>query len=132
MKRTLFQLWVFTVFLVVPSTAFHPRSVTVATRRRSAVSSPAILYAVADNQSDDDLKTGYRLGSYMLAATGAFLLLMPDRTGRTLVASKVGGAIGYGLAAGLCYILCVRKCFFNSTDSNSNNLIFFLLQRRCL
>lgn len=104
MKRTLFQLWVFTVFLVVPSTAFHPRSVmTVATRRHSPAS-PSILYAVAENRSDD-LKTGYRLGSYMLAATGAFLLSMPDRTGRTLVASKVGGASGYGLAAGLCYIL---------------------------
>ncbi|GAX20906.1 hypothetical protein FisN_1Lh440 [Fistulifera solaris] len=102
MKKVLLHLWVSMSLFVIPSTAFRPQSLTV-TRRITSTSS-TILCAVAENSSDD-LKTGYKLGSYMLAATGAFLLSMPDRTGRTLVASKVGGATGYGLAAGLCYIL---------------------------
>jgi hypothetical protein len=104
MKKVLFHLWVCTSLLVIPTgtTAFRPQSLTV-TRRISPTSS-TILCAVTESPSDD-LKAGYKLGSYMLAATGSFLLSMPDRTGRTLVASKVGGASGYGLAAGLCCIL---------------------------
>ena len=64
----------------------------------------------AENDSNEEdkkerLMSAYRAGQYLTGATAALLLVMPDRTKTALLASKVGGAAGYGLAAGLCYIL---------------------------
>ncbi|GKY96145.1 hypothetical protein MPSEU_000574500 [Mayamaea pseudoterrestris] len=45
------------------------------------------------------------MASYMFGFMGAVLLVMPDHTVNTMVSSKLGGAAGYGIASGLCYIL---------------------------
>jgi len=62
-----------------------------------------------DNLSPPDRKVQlsryYRGGQGLFGAIGLLLLLMPDRTMTTMLASKCGGAAGYGMASGLCYIL---------------------------
>lgn len=45
------------------------------------------------------------MGQILFGFTGVLLLLMPDRTLTTLLAAKWGGAAGFGMASGLCYIL---------------------------
>lgn len=52
-----------------------------------------------------NLSKCYRVGSYLFGSMAALLLLMPDRTRTALLASKMGGAAGFGLAAGLYKIL---------------------------
>ena len=57
---------------------------------------------------DSDKKSlmdAYRIGTVVFGAMGVVLLFMPDRTMTTLIASKLGGAAGFGIASGLCYIL---------------------------
>lgn len=102
MKQIKFRRLVCLLLMFVPSIAFRPGPVTL--NRRHSFTSSTVLYTAIES-SKDDLKTGYKLGKYMLAGTGAFLLTMPDRTARTMVATKIGSASGFGLAAALCYIL---------------------------
>ena len=61
-----------------------------------------------DDQNNNDnkrLARDYKIARYLFGATAAILLVMPDRTMSVLLASKLGGAAGFGLAAGLSYIL---------------------------
>ena len=51
------------------------------------------------------LSQQYQKLQYAFASLGILLMLMPDRTLTTMLASKVGGAAGFGCAAGLSYIL---------------------------
>lgn len=55
--------------------------------------------------SKEQVSQLYELGQYVFAAMGVLLLLMPDRTMTTLLATKCGGAAGFLMAAGLSYIL---------------------------
>ena len=54
---------------------------------------------------NSELTKQYELLTKIFGATGLVLLLMPDRTMTTLLASKCGGAAGYLLAGGLSHIL---------------------------
>ena len=57
------------------------------------------------NPSKNLLTTAYSRGSYLFAALAAILFLIPDHTVTVQLASKFGGAAGYGMGAGLCHIL---------------------------
>jgi hypothetical protein len=58
-----------------------------------------------EGQTTAWIARGYRMGQYVFGATAAILLCIPDRTLTAQLAAKLGGAAGYGLAAGVSYIL---------------------------
>jgi len=117
---TLVAQWIF-----VPSDAFtvstgvlHSNDRFVKTRNydpQCVQTTPASFRLLATREEENnlapkkspqaDIVGKYRSGKYLFGLLGALLLLMPDRTLRVLLASKVGGAAGFGLAAGLCHIL---------------------------
>jgi len=56
-------------------------------------------------QGSVTLKRPYKFASAGFGGLGALMLLHPSRYGRVKLASKLGGAAGYGIAAGICNIL---------------------------
>jgi len=70
-----------------------------------------ILYSVGKkvdlvfNPDKDLLTKAYRRGCYLFVSLAAILFLIPDRTATAQLATKFGGAAGYGMAGGLCHIL---------------------------
>ena len=60
-------------------------------------------YAISGDKKS--LMDAYRIGTIVFGSMGVVLLFMPDRTMTTLIASKLGGAAGFGIASGLCHIL---------------------------
>jgi len=85
-----------------------PAALSLEEKRRAHLSS-----TLGESSAEDDydydrnaqLTKYYEVSQYLFGAMGLLLLLMPDRTMTTLLASKCGGAAGYLLAAGLSYIL---------------------------
>lgn len=64
--------------------------------------------SVENEQSDlrrDELIRKYNTGFILFGVVSLILAAIPDRTNTAQLASKLGGAAGYGLAAGTCYIL---------------------------
>jgi hypothetical protein len=59
----------------------------------------------AISSSSSSLSRSYQIGQYLFGATAVRILTMPDRTMTTLLATKWGGAAGFGLASGVCHIL---------------------------
>jgi len=57
------------------------------------------------NPEKDLLTKAYRRGTIFFGALAALLFIIPDRTASAQLATKFGGAAGYGLAGGLCHIL---------------------------
>lgn len=68
-----------------------------------------LLYSTASssttNEAPNFLDPLYTIGSYAFGIMGLFVLVIPDRTFASLLASKLGGAAGLGVAAALCRIL---------------------------
>ena len=68
---------------------------------------------LAENNGDGDttkikqssLAVRYTTASYLYLTTFLALLLSPNRIHTISLGAKVGGACGYGIAAGVCYIL---------------------------
>lgn len=71
-----------------------------------AESQPSVNASSLSPPSSSHLSRDYSRGKIMLGGTALVLLLLPSRVDATvLVASKVGGACGFALAAGVCHLL---------------------------
>ena len=55
--------------------------------------------------SEDQLVKRYNVCQYLYGSLAVFTALIPDRTMSTMLATKLGGAAGFGLAAGASHIL---------------------------
>ena len=51
------------------------------------------------------MRRAYKLSSILFGCLAALIFLMPDKTLSKKIATKIGGAAGFGLAAGTNYIL---------------------------
>jgi hypothetical protein len=70
----------------------------------------ALCASIEENDEESDLWCGeltrkYNMCSILFGLVSLILATMPDRTNTVQLASKMGGAAGYGLAAGTSYIL---------------------------
>lgn len=68
-----------------------------------------------------DLCLAYRIVQYSYLSIALLIMSMPDRTVKTMIATKWGGAAGFGLAAGLCRIL-ESAAGHSSNNNNSSRL----------
>jgi hypothetical protein len=77
---------------------------------RALCASSSFVENEEEEEEESDLRRNelirkYNTASILFGLVSLILAAMPDRTNTAQLASKVGGAAGYGLAAGTCYIL---------------------------
>jgi hypothetical protein len=69
------------------------------------ISSDTDTSRTANESNLHDLSPAYKLGQYGFMLASVVILIIPDQTMTTLLATKLGGSAGFAIAAGLCHIL---------------------------
>ena len=62
-------------------------------------------YPIRQSWGKERMRRAYKLSSILFGCLAALIFLMPDKTLSKKIATKIGGAAGFGLAAGTNYIL---------------------------
>jgi hypothetical protein len=69
----------------------------------------------------EPIKTRYALSTVLFGCIAVLLFFLPDKTGGKQLASKFGGAAGFGLASGISYILASPPSSLQTAVASSSS-----------